>query len=516
MGNKLTTGKLLKQSYTLELESFLDNKLIKKYLNNFWIDIMNNIQKDQRVLLLFRVRLGDEDDPTVFGYYITIGNLFKINNSKKDFNRLYDLLNYLLSIKDNSYKNLPIKEIVFSYKIIALDNDKISKKSTIGTKKSLKQKIKTYQFKGYNLPNTMDYKFWGKIISITDNNIIIRKKGSKYIYNINIINNNPLTYNVTLELANKDVFLTFIDIQNKNFDSLNYFTRYIGPNEYYFQNGELLLRLNPKKISFLEGINLYKNKFGKKIIPQIDNKFITLDIETQVFNGIIRPILICIYDCLRYYNFYIPDYHSIDDMVNNALNILLNPKYDKYKIYVHNLSNFDGIFLMKYFINLKYLNQDVLVKPTLKDGKMINIDIKFDKYTISFRDSLLTLLASLRKLAKAFNVEDKGTFEYKSVDNLTVEQLNDPLIRKQNIEYAQLDCKILYDILINFNHIIFELFHLNINNYPTLPSLAFGIFRSKYLINNEIPNLTRQKFLDIKESYTGDSTDLIIPNGKNL
>jgi hypothetical protein len=29
---------------------------------------MNHLSKDQMVLFLFRIRLGDSDDPTVFGY----------------------------------------------------------------------------------------------------------------------------------------------------------------------------------------------------------------------------------------------------------------------------------------------------------------------------------------------------------------------------------------------------------------------------------------------------------------
>jgi len=37
----------------------------------------------------------------------------------------------------------------------------------------------------------------------------IRKKGSSYIYNIIISNNNPLTYNVTLNLPYLETFLSF-------------------------------------------------------------------------------------------------------------------------------------------------------------------------------------------------------------------------------------------------------------------------------------------------------------------
>jgi len=478
---------------------------------------MDSLKKDQIVLFLFRVRLGDENDPNKVGHFITIGKLFKINNSKIDFNRLYEHLKALLSVKDQSYTNLPILEIVFSYKILPLDS-KVSKTTISSLPKKIKQKASTYKFRGYNLPTTMNYKLWGTILSKTDQKVIIKKKGSQYIYNIEIINieNEPLKYNVTLNLPTKETFLSFTDIINNDFNNLNSFIRYVGSNEYYFINGILELKFNPRKTSNLELLNLNETKSGKKIIQEIDNKILTLDIETQVINGIIKPILISIYDGFNHYNFYLPDFNSIDKMIFSSLNILLDPRYDKYKIYVHNLSNFDGIFLLKYLVNLKYNDQNVFVEPTMKDGKMINLDIKFDKYKISFRDSLLILLASLSKLAKAFEVEAKGEFDFKSVNNLNVTELNEYSLRNELIAYATLDCKILFDILIKFNQLIFDLYKLNINRCPTLPSLAFAIFRSKYLSTNTVPLITGQIFNDINQSYTGGSVDMIIPHGFNI
>jgi len=102
------------------------------------------------------------------------------------------------------------------------------------------------------------------------------------------------------------------------------------------------------------------------------------------------------------------------------------------------------------------------------------------------------------------------------VDNLNILQLNEDKLRNGIIEYAQLDCKILYLILMKFNSLIFDLYNLNINNYPTLPSLAFGIFRSKYLSKNTVPLITGQLFKDINQSYTGESTEFILPYGENL
>jgi hypothetical protein len=49
--------------------------------------------------------------------------------------------------------------------------------------------------------------------------------------------------------------------------------------------------------------------------------------------------------------------------------------------------------------------------PQLKDGKIINLRLNYGKnYNIFFRDSFLLLPHSLDSLAKAMNVEHKGTF----------------------------------------------------------------------------------------------------------
>jgi len=111
----------------------------------------------------------------------------------------------------------------------------------------------------------MDLKLWG--VKLSDNgSMSIRKKGSSYIYNIIISNNNPLTYNVTLNLPYLETFLSFTDIQNKDFNGLDSFTRYIGSNEYYFIDGKLELRLNPRKFSFLEEDNNYYSSFSEFLL----------------------------------------------------------------------------------------------------------------------------------------------------------------------------------------------------------------------------------------------------------
>jgi hypothetical protein len=58
---------------------------------------------------------------------------------------------------------------------------------------------------------------------------------------------------------------------------------------------------------------------------------------------------------------------------------------------------------------------------------------------------------------------------------------------------------------------IFKFFKINIHKYPTLPSLAFAIFRSTFMIENIIPQLSGKIAFDIRSGYTGGAVDVYIP-----
>jgi len=65
-----------------------------------------------------------------------------------------------------------------------------------------------------------------------------------------------------------------------------------------------------------------------------------------------------------------------------------------------------------------------------------------------------------------------------------------------------------------FTEMIFELFGKNVHHYPTLPSLAFAIFRSKFMMEENIPQLSGKIASDIRSGYTGGSCDVFIPESK--
>ena len=91
---------------------------------------------------------------------------------------------------------------------------------------------------------------------------------------------------------------------------------------------------------------------------------------------------------------------------------LMKRKYHGYKIYHHNFDKFDSIFLLNNLINLSDK-----IYPILRYGNLIELRFKFNKqYILYFRDSYLLLTSSLSKLAKNFNVENKGLFPFDFVN----------------------------------------------------------------------------------------------------
>ena len=247
------------------------------------------------------------------------------------------------------------------------------------------------------------------------------------------------------------------------------------------------------------------------------------------------PYLISYYDGTKAYSFYLSDYKTPQDMIIACFKSIVIRKYKGYTIYVHNLANFDGIFLTEALVN--HYN----IKPIINNGRLISLTISSDKYSLKIYDSYQLLLSPLRKLAISFNCSTlKGVFPFAFVnlininldynglvpsheyyDNFTIEEYNNYTLdynnktwnlKREAIYYCELDCISLYQVIEKFNFMIYKQFRLNITKYPTITSLTFAIFRSGYLKEDQIPMLSGQIFNDISVSYTGGSTDMYIPS----
>ena len=228
-------------------------------------------------------------------------------------------------------------------------------------------------------------------------------------------------------------------------------------------------------------------------------------------------------------------------MLTNCIKSVMQRKYNNYRIYLHNFSNFDAVFL---FNVLSTLTDNI--KPIINDGKFVDLKFSFaqEKYKIYFRDSLLMLPSSLNKLCKSFNVESKTIFPYDFVcedliyknyvgpvpqfnkfSNISVSEYhdyckqfnNDWSLKDETIKYCVQDCKSLYLVLIKLFSENYKDCRTNGNEALTLPSLAFKNFKTKFLSSDVfIPNLIGEVYKFIKLGYRGGAVDVYKPYGKNI
>jgi hypothetical protein len=150
-----------------------------------------------------------------------------------------------------------------------------------------------------------------------------------------------------------------------------------------------------------------------------------------------------------------------------------------------------------------------------KEDKIISLVIaNLDTgFKITIYDSFLLLPKSLSKLALSFGLDSKLDFDVLSSDTAN---LTDIGFKEKLLEYNKYDCKLLYDILIKFQAEIASLFKISIKNVPTLPSLAFKIFRTNFMKDNKLAITSLEDYREISKGYRGGAVDVYKPEGENL
>ena len=256
-----------------------------------------------------------------------------------------------------------------------------------------------------------------------------------------------------------------------------------------------------------------------KVLSANNPCILTLDLETRrLANGSLEVISSCIYDGNEYITHYLIDYDNQNEMLTDIVKILT--KYNGYSLYVHNFSRFDGIFLFKYIIALK--KDGYQVSFLKREDKFIKISIlkkgdnpkEQDKFNLAIYDSYLLLPNSLSTLGMAFNVE--GKLEH-NVLNHDQANLNDLKFKDKLLAYNKQDCLALYNVILTFNKTINELFKIEVFNVPTLPSLAFKVWKSRFVSRNiQIPITWWEDYNNYKEAYQGGAVDVYKPYGTNL
>jgi DNA polymerase type B, organellar and viral len=60
------------------------------------------------------------------------------------------------------------------------------------------------------------------------------------------------------------------------------------------------------------------------------------------------------------------------------------------------------------------------------------------------------------------------------------------------------------------------MFKIDFTKYPTLPALAFAIYRSKYMPKNTIPKILGSHHYTLKKAYYGGITEAYKPYGRSI
>jgi len=361
--------------------------------------------------------------------------------------------------------------------------------------------------------------------------------GELYVYSDNL---NIFKYdkNKLVLLKNGVEYLRFED----NLENDGLLVRTVGNNKLYIKNNDILYMETTIKSRRIEkGVRSLK----------YDDNFITFDIECylgekigdkEIFKFI--PYACAWYGANDNKTYTIKDYKSWENMLNELLN-LIEKKYNKYTIYVHNLKSFDSLFIFKTLVK-RYKT-----KVLFKNGGFLSIRLSTNKFiNFNFKDSLALLPLSLTKLNSSFDTgvenilfpykfvsENKLDYEgelplYDNFDptlkNLKKYEKYEALVEEfkdkdwnlieETKRYVNSDVESLYKIIDKWSKEIYEMERINITDVVSISNLALKIFLTNYYDPDKTPfHIMRHKqYKEIKESYYGGRVEVFKTYGENL
>jgi hypothetical protein len=553
--------------------SIIDMEILRVELKAFFEFYKANYPNHEFFAIIFKLQLPNNNIRSCSSTQIS-------TIKKEDFEKLFAIFSHVFLVENfleyvseddrscyNEESDSPIGSFIFSFK--PLNSIKQTKYENMYTSRQNAQKqiqegrdfLKDFDYKGYKISSSMDLCNWPDIKFTEDFkhahtcfSFINNVSKKKLLLDFDFIINDDDNYSATVKNRNSNTTLfTFTDTLNNPYD-LSDFKRVIteangNKKTYLLKDGKVLLYFEKMNVGYIKPKP--KQSFVNPKILTLD--FETRDIEivdndTGVVNKVKVPICLCIYDGKNSFYFLFKDPNNwISDLMKAFRNSIMKRKYNDYKIYVHNLSHFDSVFM------LDVLSRLGDVKPLYRD-KFFEIIFKFkvnDKnkieYTLTFYDSKLILPASLRELSKSFAVETKKDFfpygfvndesifsidykgsvpEYKYfLDTVSKKEYKEYCerykgklwnLRRELYLYCQTDCIALHQIIVKFQKQIHSLLKIDITKYPTLSSIAFSGFRANFMKKDQIPKILSKLHYTLKQSYFGGITEVYKGKGFNI
>jgi len=111
-----------------------------------------------------------------------------------------------------------------------------------------------------------------------------------------------------------------------------------------------------------------------------------------------------------------------------------------------------------------------------------------------------------------------GINSYKTfLNNLNSENMSKWNLKRETIKYCEQDCRTLYFAILEFSKEIYKEFRVDISHTPTISSLAFRVFRTNFLKEqNYIAKLSGSVYYFIYQGYYGGAVDAYVPYGENI
>ena len=182
-------------------------------------------------------------------------------------------------------------------------------------------------------------------------------------------------------------------------------------------------------------------------------------------------------------------------------------------VYLHNFSRFDGIFLLRHYADRAH---PYTIRPLMRNNRLYELKVYIKKkFLLRFRDSYTLIPGSLESLSRRLCPElgPKGLIPH---TDLTVENLKSH--SSSLIEYLRQDIRLLGGVMLKFQELNWDKYHIDIEGVMTVSALSMKIFRMCYFDPNRfhihIPNRNQDTF--IRRGYFGGHVDVYIPAGENL
>lgn len=471
------------------------NRLIAEFKEKIWKN-----HPDRKVALQLRAKID--------GNHFSMGEVLRATyNVKSERNSVSRILRAWLRDRYSNYSEMNVEYIYLRYAILSARE---SARMPSNVKESLSKAFSSEDIRGLpeiqnilNLPATGNLDAWGERVERKrDNFVLVRSKdvnGEDIYYAVTKIDSQ--VREIEVWDSRIETIARFIDVApHQHVDS---FTRTF-PNGIVFEykDGQRLVRVDEKNSLFIQPAKPDKKyKFGGA----------SLDLETrrvarfrEISGKTSQTHVLEVVSAAWYWRdiphtYFVCDYRNSKEMLMRMIaDIYENGVSDP--VYVHNFSGFDSAFFLSMLADMS----DVY-NTTVKDGKILALDVTISGVTVAFRDSLLILPAKLSSLAKAFGVTEKGSWDPTIQDSC----INLESIREELLAYNVQDCVVLYEVLEKFSRLVWDMFSLNLNKLPTLTSLAFKVFRSKFMNKDTQIHITDQKLFNIlKPGYFGGAVDV--------